>query len=113
MLSVSDYWDQKIQKNVIFSFTISYMMTNLIGLVFIVFWGDRVPVSELRKKERKNCISFTNNDKKVAIRIVPGLILFMIVLTGLLFVENVVVANVLVAVLGNKHSYKCILFELN
>ena len=79
MLSVSDYWSLRIEPNAIFKFTISYMMTNLVGLVFIVFFGDRVPI---------------------AIRIVPGLLTFLVVLVALLFTTDVIVANVLVALLG-------------
>lgn len=79
VLSVSTYWDVQISPGAIFTFTISYMTANLAGLGVLVTVGDRVPL---------------------VARIVPGLALFAIVLLALLFVDNIVLANVCMAVLG-------------
>lgn len=79
VLSVSTFWDVQISPGAIFTFTISYMTANLAGLGVLVMVGDR--------------LSF-------AVRILPGLALFAVVLALLLFVDSVIIANVCMAVLG-------------
>lgn len=83
MLSVESYWSLQIQPKALFSFSISYMMTNLLGLVVVVAVGQRV---------------------SSAIRILPGLVVFVLVLVALLFLKKgdstIYIANVLMGLMG-------------
>jgi equilibrative nucleoside transporter 1/2/3 len=79
VLSVTTYWDTAISPGAIFYFTICYMMSNLAGLGVVVSLGDRLSFS---------------------MRILPGLVLFAVVLIALLFVHDVYVANVCMGLLG-------------
>jgi equilibrative nucleoside transporter 1/2/3 len=79
VLSVTTYWDTAISPGAIFYFTICYMMSNLAGLGVVVTLGDRLSFS---------------------VRILPGLVLFAVVLIALLFVNDVYLANVCMGLLG-------------
>jgi equilibrative nucleoside transporter 1/2/3 len=83
VITAVDYWAEIYSSQIIFKYTIAYMVPNLVGLVFVVLWGPRIPA---------------------AFRIIPGFMLFIVVVIVVIIVHNATLSIFLMGLLGFSDS---------